>query len=660
MFYVPVCARNHQLLAFAFVCCYLPSVICQLPTGLTMVDIQGGTFTMGVQTPSGPLTDRGVSTAATPAHTVTLSNFRMSSTEVTNNQYREFLQQALSRGDIKVEGSLVKGSQGPFNNRVYMNVGCVAPPSMNPINRNYITFNAATNTFNLADITKANWPVVCVEWYGAWAFANHYGLSLPTEAQWEYAAGGAFGRNYATRTGALGATQGKYNDNPNAGCQGVTCHPENVGIFPPNDFGLLDMGGNVWEWTLDWYSPTWYSRAAIQDPQSTTSDGQFFEPLECPPSQQTGNLNTPYTHPTRATRGGSFASPGEHLRVAYRGLEYPFRSDVQRGFRVASGGNMVAALPTCYMTQCSTLTLDNCRATGTVVGCTVGNQCYDNNACTQDICTNFQCSNPPIPNCQVIFVPQPPRTTPIPPTPITQPPSPRGAVGLIPTTTNLIPTSDDDDLSSKWWIWLLGALALLALLAVTLAFCLCCRPPVVIPPIPLAAPPPPLPPPPPPPPVMIEPPPAPAPPLVLAEHYYPPPRAVSPPIMPPPLPIPSPRSMPTVLPKWEWSAYDNPVVAAAAPPPPNPHPLPLATALVAGGTAPTFVNNPLVSGVLTNALPLAPQEGPPSPSGSMAALSPRIQSVLARAAAITGGAQSYPTSPTHGYPPPPPPPYGEY
>lgn len=117
---------------------------------------------------------------------------------------------------------------------------------------------------------RSQHPVVQIAYADAEAYAIWAGKALPTEAEWEFAArGGLDGAEYAW--GNELTIGGKYMANfwqgefpwQNLEADGFE-GTSPVGAFPPNGYGLVDMIGNVWEWTTDWYTP----RASSEPPKS--------------------------------------------------------------------------------------------------------------------------------------------------------------------------------------------------------------------------------------------------------------------------------------------------------------------------------------------------------------------------------------------------------
>ncbi|RJF91583.1 formylglycine-generating enzyme family protein [Sphingomonas cavernae] len=105
-------------------------------------------------------------------------------------------------------------------------------------------------------------PVVHVALADVEAYANWAGAELPTEAEWEYAARGgledtefAWGDEYAPG-GAFMANTWQGNFPHDNSLEDGWYRTSPVGAYPANGYGLLDMIGNTWEWTADWWSQT--------------------------------------------------------------------------------------------------------------------------------------------------------------------------------------------------------------------------------------------------------------------------------------------------------------------------------------------------------------------------------------------------------------------
>lgn len=106
------------------------------------------------------------------------------------------------------------------------------------------------------------WPVVHIGWEDAMAYAKWLGRDLPTEAEWEYAArGGLIGKRYAWGDQPADPQHPRANTwqgvfpAQDLGSDGYKAQAAPVGCYPPNGYGLVDMAGNVWEWTKDWFKP---------------------------------------------------------------------------------------------------------------------------------------------------------------------------------------------------------------------------------------------------------------------------------------------------------------------------------------------------------------------------------------------------------------------
>lgn len=223
-----------------------------------LVALPGGTYRMG---------SPDFYPEEAPVHDVVVAPLAVERHPVTNAQFAEFV---AATGHVTVAEQQLDPAAFPG----------VPPEELVP---GSLVFQPTTGPVNLRDwrqwwtwVPGACWkhptgpgstvedrpdhPVVQVAYPDAAAYAAWAGRRLPTEEQWEYAAGAGAVSVYAWGAdvrpgGALMANtwQGKF-PYRNDGALGWT-GTSPVGTFPANGFGLLDMIGNVWEWTATRYTP---------------------------------------------------------------------------------------------------------------------------------------------------------------------------------------------------------------------------------------------------------------------------------------------------------------------------------------------------------------------------------------------------------------------
>ncbi|MEM7332444.1 MAG: bifunctional serine/threonine-protein kinase/formylglycine-generating enzyme family protein [Chloroflexota bacterium] len=247
-------------------------------SGARMLYIPGGIFRMGI--------DDGDENEA-PSHLIRLSAFFIDETEVTNREY------ALCVDD-----------------------GACQPP---------ISSAATYHEAYYGDTSFDEYPVIFVNWFQAETFCTWRGGRLPSEAEWEMAAGfdaeqalifrypwgDAFDgvkANYCDSNCPIDRRDGEFDD----GHQDTSP----VGSFPDgrSPLGLYDMSGNVLEWVNDWYDPGYYEESVDTNPLGPT-EGEF-----------------------KAIRGGSWLSSQDNLTVSARNSFDPTVARANLGFRCAMDG----------------------------------------------------------------------------------------------------------------------------------------------------------------------------------------------------------------------------------------------------------------------------------------------------------------------------------
>lgn len=234
-----------------------------------MVYIPKGVFTMGVR--DGRIDEQ-------PEHKVFLYGFYIDRYEVTNAQYKEFID--------------ATGHPAPF-----------VDPKKYPWAKEYNWVDG------MYPEGKGNYPVVLVSWDDASAFAKWKGKRLPTEAEWEKAARGKDKRRYPWGNDWNGLT---CNSRESGYLQAMPVDSFATGVSP---YGAYNLSGNVWEWCADWYDKDYYVHSPAENPQGADVSA------------------------TRVIRGGSWDTFGRNRLTTYaRESQFPNTKSYDIGFRCVRDG----------------------------------------------------------------------------------------------------------------------------------------------------------------------------------------------------------------------------------------------------------------------------------------------------------------------------------
>lgn len=259
--------------------------------GVEMVRIPAGPFLMGSD-----LSDPNINNAR-PRHEVYLDEFFVDKTEVTNGQFKRFVDATAYRTTAQQKGA----SYGWTPDKGWY----------------WGLFGGASwqSPYGPNTTSEPTFPAIHVAWSDAEAYCRWAGKRLPTEAEWEKAARGADERRFP------------WGDTPDrsrfhwVGSEAMRKFTETrvksgvapVGSYPSgaSPYGVLDLAGNVAEWIQDWFAQDYYSRS----------------PTRNPVGPDTGEL--------RVVRGGSWSESSLYLRAYYRSARRPHETDDRIGFRCA-------------------------------------------------------------------------------------------------------------------------------------------------------------------------------------------------------------------------------------------------------------------------------------------------------------------------------------